>query len=395
MRNWATLSKPPRVAVQALAGPGKQAHRPAAGNPAWSRLAVDTHASLPAQAHSVAAAGINGAGGALPHRDAIQRSFGRYGIADVTAHTDAKAAQAAQAMEASAYATGNHVAFADPLPSLRTAAHEAAHVVQQRAGVRLDGGVGAVGDVYERHADTVADRVVAGQSAEGLLARMAPHAAVGRDAAQLVQFEKPAKAKAGVAQAAADASTKFSAIATVIAGVAKIDESLITSGKQIRLTICGPDEFLVAWQNYVDRENRSGARMDAGLNGFVDPTYPGGKMGFVLRSAGVGTAIHESIHQYADAKFSAATVGEAVNEGTTELFTRVVIGYAGGKIERTVYEEQKNAMLRLQGICGLAALAQWFFKGDRSAVEKAVGPKLGQFMEWMRQNDPASAVKVL
>ena len=55
-------------------------------------------------------------------------------------------------MGAEAIASGTHVAFAGP-PSLFTAAHEAAHVVQQAAGVDIDGGVGRDGDRYERHAD--------------------------------------------------------------------------------------------------------------------------------------------------------------------------------------------------------------------------------------------------
>ena len=71
-------------------------------------------------------------------------------------------------MGAEAFATGNQVAFGGA-PSLRTAAHEAAHSVQQRGGVQLKGGVGQKGDAYERHADAVADAVVAGRSAEGLL----------------------------------------------------------------------------------------------------------------------------------------------------------------------------------------------------------------------------------
>jgi hypothetical protein len=60
-------------------------------------------------------------------------------------------------MGAEAFTSGNHVAFAGT-PSLHTAAHEAAHVVQQRAGIHLKGGVGQVGDEYEKHADAVADR---------------------------------------------------------------------------------------------------------------------------------------------------------------------------------------------------------------------------------------------
>jgi hypothetical protein len=45
--------------------------------------------------------------------------------------------------------------------------------VQQRSGVQLKGGVGQVGDAYEQHADAVADKVVAGESAEPLLSAMA------------------------------------------------------------------------------------------------------------------------------------------------------------------------------------------------------------------------------
>ena len=61
------------------------------------------------------------------------------------------------------------------------AAHEAAHVVQQRSGVSLYGGVGRAGDRYERQADTVADRVASGRPAHDLLAGSR---AAGRPAVQ-------------------------------------------------------------------------------------------------------------------------------------------------------------------------------------------------------------------
>ncbi len=115
-----------------------------------------------------AALGTSEAGGALPHRDQIQRSFGKHDISKVQAHTGGAATAGAEAMGAEAFATGNHVAFAGA-PSLHTAAHEAAHVIQQRAGVHLKGGVGEAGDAHEQHADAVADRVVRGQSSEALL----------------------------------------------------------------------------------------------------------------------------------------------------------------------------------------------------------------------------------
>ena len=124
-----------------------------------------------ADVHEAAQRGIQGPGGSLPHLEAIQRSFGRFDVGGIQAHSDGAAQQASRDMGAAGFATGNHVAFGGA-PDLHTAAHEAAHVVQQRAGVQLAGGVGAAGDAYERHADAVADQVVAGRSAEPLLGEM-------------------------------------------------------------------------------------------------------------------------------------------------------------------------------------------------------------------------------
>lgn len=121
----------------------------------------------------VATTGLRGPSGPLPHLDAIQSSFGKHDVSEVRAHTDRSAAQAARAMGARAYTAGDAVAFAGPSPDLHTSAHEAAHVLQQRAGVQLKSQVGEVGDRYERHADAVADRVVAGRSAADLLDRYA------------------------------------------------------------------------------------------------------------------------------------------------------------------------------------------------------------------------------
>jgi Domain of unknown function (DUF4157) len=118
--------------------------------------------------HESAQRGIATSASPLPHLDIIQRAFGRHDISGIQAHTGADAAASARAMGAKAYATGGHVVLGDRA-DLRTVAHETAHVVQQRGGVQLKGGIGAVGDVYERHADEVAERVVRGESAESLL----------------------------------------------------------------------------------------------------------------------------------------------------------------------------------------------------------------------------------
>jgi hypothetical protein len=117
--------------------------------------------------------GTGGAGHELPHMRAIQRSFGpAHDLSRVKAHVGGSAAAASAEIGAVAYTYGDHVAFG-AAPSLRVAAHEAAHVIQQRQGVQLFGGVGQVGDRYERHADEVAELVVQGRSAASLLGAQA------------------------------------------------------------------------------------------------------------------------------------------------------------------------------------------------------------------------------
>ena len=131
---------------------------------------------------SAAAEGVRTPVVTLPFLDRIQASFGRHPLGHVKAHIGPEAAKASRAMNALAFATGDHVVFGGT-PDLRTAAHEAAHIVQQGAGLRLAGGVGREGDAYERHADAVAAAVVAGRSAEGLLEPFAASATVGKPGA--------------------------------------------------------------------------------------------------------------------------------------------------------------------------------------------------------------------
>lgn len=114
--------------------------------------------------------GIAGPSQALPHREAIQRSFGPdHDLSAVRAHVGGAAGDACAALGAEGYATGLDIAFRRA-PDLALAAHEAAHIIQQRDGVSFSG-VGSPNDAYERAADQVAARVVAGQSAADLLPR--------------------------------------------------------------------------------------------------------------------------------------------------------------------------------------------------------------------------------
>ena len=136
--------------------------------------------------HRAAELGVSGAGGSLPHLKELSRAFGKHDLSGVKAHCDGPAARGAASLGTIAYARGEHVAFAGP-PSLRVAAHEAAHVVQQRSGLQLPQGFGRADDVHERMADAVAERVVAGRSAEDLLDRVASPARAQADASAPVQ----------------------------------------------------------------------------------------------------------------------------------------------------------------------------------------------------------------
>ena len=161
--------------------------RPDIPPPVQARGGID---SAGGAVHEHAAQGISGSASPLPHRERIEQSFGpRFDLGHVQAHVGGAAAAASDAIGATAYATGHHVAFRSS-PDLHTAAHEAAHVVQQQQGVHLRGGVGRAGDEHERHADAVADLVVQGKSAETLLAQRAPAAPAagvqGKDAGAAV-----------------------------------------------------------------------------------------------------------------------------------------------------------------------------------------------------------------
>ncbi len=118
-------------------------------------------------AGETAARGVEGRGAPLPFRAEIERASGR-DLGGIEAHVGGAAADSCAELGATAYATGNQVAFGSS-PDLHTATHEAVHVLQQGAGVQLKGGVGEVGDAYERQADAAGDAIVRGESIAHLI----------------------------------------------------------------------------------------------------------------------------------------------------------------------------------------------------------------------------------
>ena len=147
---------------------------------------------------AIAQRGIQGAGQQLPFREEIQRSFGPHDISQVQAHVGGGAADASRELAAQAYAHGDHVAFATD-PTLFIAAHEAAHVVQQRAGVSLKAIDAGSDDAYERHADEVASAVVRGESAAPLFGQLPSGGGGASHAVQRKGEGGPTTASAGPA----------------------------------------------------------------------------------------------------------------------------------------------------------------------------------------------------
>ncbi len=122
------------------------------------------------RAREIAAQGARTSASELPFLAEIQRSFGpEHPLRGVHAHTGPDARAAAHALRNDAFTTAEHVVFGRP-PTLDTAAHEAAHVIQQRAGIMLPRGVGRPGDRHEELADRAAAHVVRGESAAPALA---------------------------------------------------------------------------------------------------------------------------------------------------------------------------------------------------------------------------------
>jgi hypothetical protein len=347
-------------------------------SPVWSHLA---------ERLEVAAAGVRGPASPLPHLDSIQRSFGHHDITGIRAHLGPQATRAARRLRASAYATGRDVAFARS-PDLFTAAHEAAHVVQQA------GGRGQTNDTWERHADAVAEQVVAGRSAQALLDRVAT-AGLSRPAATpTVQC----KGEPPIPKARSIAPVVLGGVfqAYIRMGLqGQIGATKIAASNVVRVKVVSDLGFRSAWADYCERSGVPRQEPQDGLNGFVDPTHPDGQMGFVREAGGLGTIVHETMHQLSFSGFRDG-YGRAMNEGATELFTRVVLANNKADIERTAYPKEYAAMLRLQGICGLTKMAEFYFGGDASGVIAAVGKgRFFQFTQAMGAQDPDTAIGVL
>ena len=174
---WFSLARPASVAHHPASPASEEPSSHAEASPSFPRAPVaeggpvvtpEAEPALPS-VQQIAQRGLTGSVSALPHLARIQAAFGpAHDLSRVEAHVGGEARDASDLLGASAYATGDRVAFRN-FPDVRLAAHEAAHVVQQRSRVSFAGSMSEPGDRHEQHADAVAERVALGASAADLL----------------------------------------------------------------------------------------------------------------------------------------------------------------------------------------------------------------------------------
>ncbi len=121
----------------------------------------------------VARAGLARPAGRLPHIKALGASFGHHDVSAIKVHPDPVAAGA---LGAAAYTSAGDVVTGTDL-DVHAAAHEAAHVFQQRAGKGPRTGVSRADSWAEREAEAVAEEVVAGRSVEARVDSWGPQVA--------------------------------------------------------------------------------------------------------------------------------------------------------------------------------------------------------------------------
>jgi hypothetical protein len=124
----------------------------------------------------VAQQGFSGSAQEIPHRAAMEQSFGM-NFGGVKAYTDAPALKANEQLGANAYASGNQVAFSSSNPSQSLVAHELTHVVQHTGGKpgaepsrkASDGSDGGIDTSGEAQANAVESAVAAGKPASSVM----------------------------------------------------------------------------------------------------------------------------------------------------------------------------------------------------------------------------------
>lgn len=159
------------------------------------------------------------------------------------------------------------------------------------------------------------------------------------------------------------------------------------NGADGRIFILDDAAFEAEWVAYaVQRRNpNTGALFTEaearafGVNAFED----NGRIVLHKNRGTPGTAVHESMHLFTHSSYS-TTMGFNVNEGTTELFTRLLCSRVNIRREHN-YQAQHDAMYAVAtGLDrGHNLLAGAYFDGRYQALRDAMNAVPGRYDQWL------------
>lgn len=158
------------------------------------------------------------------------------------------------------------------------------------------------------------------------------------------------------------------------------------NGANGQITILDGDAFDAEWTTYaMARTNpNTGALFTAAeavafpVAAFVD----NGRIILHARRGNEGTAIHESMHLFTHSTYL-REMGFNINEGTTELFTRILCR-ANSIRRRGNYQAQYTSLLAVaEGLeRGHNLLASAYFDGNYSGLREAMNEVPGRYEQW-------------
>ena len=217
--------------------------------------------------HDIAKAGVSGPGKPLTHLHTLEQAFGHHDISRMREYRGPDTQAALAALGANGFCRDGRMALREGA-DLYTQAHEAAHGVQQAglgSSLQLRGSIGEIGDKYEQHADAVAEKVMRGESVEGLLDQVVgekatmviPSPVTGSGPVQMM--DPPKKDTTKKMQ---DTSEYTGKKPTALAPTQDLEETEVQSKPES--TITSRDEFIAAVTSLVENASQTELRESHG-----------------------------------------------------------------------------------------------------------------------------------
>ncbi len=177
----------------------------------------------------------------------------------------------------------------------------------------------------------------------------------------------------------------------------------VKAGRKVEgeVSVVGDEDFQLAFDRQWVRaagQTFPGKKAWEVCNAFVDVNLPKRHI-WVHRDMGdTGVVIHEGMHKYADDTMRNEQIDlckrlkipyggtSRLDEGTTEYFTRLVVGQLAMK-QRVNYQNEFDVATKLAQRFGEKTLADAYYDGKFGALQKAVGGQWPAFAEAIEKKD--------